>query len=153
MDLDLGDLDKRSNAARQIKQRMKFYTAFGRPEARPWEKWAAQIEGRWIQGIYSFIQLQPEIFVNVKLARIADEHLGKIAIDKPITVFVGVGQCAARGFKFSAHMMEFHLQGLQTQYRVAKTIAICQLRKRHTQELLIAGEQADVVVFAFALDA
>lgn len=38
MELGVGDRDKRWNAAPQIKEGMKFYTAFGEPQACPREK-------------------------------------------------------------------------------------------------------------------
>lgn len=74
---------------------MQFHGSLVGSELGPWEKRKTQIDGGGILGIGGLIQLDSEGIVGVEAASLADEDLGKIGIDSPISDLVGMGQSIA----------------------------------------------------------
>jgi len=64
-------------------------------EGRPGEKREAEIDRCRVEGINGLVQLQPQVFVAIKDPGPVDQDSGKIGVDAPIAVLVGVGQGAS----------------------------------------------------------
>jgi len=75
-----------------------------------------------------------------------NEQLGKIGVDSPGSLFVGVGQRTASDLATEADMIEFGLQGLQACLDIAQALAPGQLRESHTKELIQTGEVPNPVM-------
>ncbi len=71
-------------------------------------------------------------------------------MDAPIACLVGVSQGAACNRRADPHVVELVPLCAQTGLNVAQTFAIGELRKRHAQILVQAGEGLDLVVAAIA---
>jgi hypothetical protein len=68
---------------------MQLDAGFGFSEPRPGKQRQAQIDGAGIQGIDGFVELDSEIFFEVKLSGLIDEQLGKSARCANLTFVIG----------------------------------------------------------------
>src|SRR2546426_8952619 len=66
---------------------------------------------------------------------------------------VGVGEIVARDAAPKAHVVKLALMRAQAGFDVAQTLAICELGKSQTQELIEAGETLHLVVAVVAVHA
>ena len=66
--------------------------------------------------------------------------LREVGVDAPVAHRVGIGQGVARDAAANAHVIELARLRSQTRFDVAQALAIGQLRERHAQELIEAGE-------------
>lgn len=82
-----------------------------------------------------------------------DQDLGKVAVNPPIPVFIGISQGAAGNLTSDSNMVELLLHNAQTAYDVAKTFAIGQLGKCHAEKLIIACKRTSAVITVVAVDA
>ena len=87
--LGLGNIDKGRNASAQIQERVQLDAGLGFSESRPREQRQAQIDRAGIQGIDGLVELNSEIFFQVKRASVSNQHLSKISVDAPIPIFIG----------------------------------------------------------------
>jgi hypothetical protein len=74
-----------------------------------------------------------------------NEQVGKIGVDSPGSLFVGVGQRTASDLATEADMIEFGLQGLQACLDIAQALAPGQLRESHTEELIQSKRKAGYI--------
>src|SRR5207245_8216611 len=74
-------------------------------------------------------------------------------VDAPVALQVGVGQIVARDTAPKAHVIKLALVRAQAGFDVAQTLAISELGKSQTQELIQAGETLHLVVAAVTVDA
>lgn len=102
----VGNMDKGRNVAPQIEQGVKLHGSLLFAKARPWKERQAQIDGGGIERINGMRQFQTEAVPGVKLARCLDQAEGKVLIDAPVAVFVGVGQCAFGNAATDAQMIQ-----------------------------------------------
>ena len=79
--------------------------------------------------------------------------MGEIGVDPPVAVFVGVCQRVARNLAPEAHMIELGLLSTKTSFDIAEALAISELSKRQTEELIPAGEIFDVAIALVPIDA
>ena len=82
-----------------------------------------------------------------------DQDLGKVAVNPPIPVFIGISQGAAGDLTSDPNMVELLLHSAQTALDIAKTFAIGQLGKCHAEKLIIACKRARAVVTVISIDA
>jgi len=75
--------------------------------------------------------LDSEIFFEVKRAGLMNEQLGKIGVDAPISIFVGVGQRAARDFAAKTRVVKLLFESPKTALDIPQAFAESQLRKGH----------------------
>jgi hypothetical protein len=66
---------------------------------------------------------------------------------------VSCGQRAARDAAADAQVIPFSSQRAQTDFDIAQTFAVSQLRKGHAQKLVPAGKIRDLAIAVIALDA
>jgi len=70
-----------------------------------------QIDRRGIEGIDGLIDLDAEVFVEIKTACYMDQGLSQVGVNPPIPLFVGIGQCTAGNLGTDAHMVQLVLLG------------------------------------------
>lgn len=124
----------------QIDLCVQFDTSLAAAKACPGEQLQAQVDGRRIESIHGPLQGHAELVVGIQAAGFGNEHLGEIAKDAPIAMFVGVGQGAAADRAAKAGMVQFGPQGPQTGFDIAQAVAARELGEGQAQELIEAGE-------------
>jgi hypothetical protein len=151
--LAVRDMDEARDVAAQIQQHMHFHRGFGRTKRRPWEYRQARVDGRDIQRIDGFGQVDTKRLVDVELACHAYQALGEVRIDAPVPYRIGVCQRIARYRAAKTHVVELGRLAAQAGFDVAQALPVSQLREGHAQELVRAGELLDLVFPAVAGDA
>jgi len=146
--LAVADMDEGRDVAAQIEQRVQFDRRLGRAEWRPRKHRQAQIDGGRVQCVDRFLQVDTKGLVHIQWPSDADQALREVGIDAPVAYGVRVGQSIARDRRANSEVIQLGPLSAQTRFDVAQTFSIGQLRKRHTQELIQAGERLDL---AFAL--
>ena len=149
-ELAVRNMDESWDVAAQVEQRMKLDGGLGGTEQRPRENGKAQVDGRGVEREDGVVEFQAQLFLGIERTRDADQLLGKLRIDPPVALFVGVGQRVARDLSANAHVVELVALGAQTDLDVAQTLAMSQLRERHAKKLREAGERFDVAVSTVA---
>ena len=153
VNLAVSDNDEGRDTPPQVQKGMQFHSALVGSELGPWEKGETQIDGGGVQGIGGLIQFDSEGIVGVETTRLANEDLGKVGVDSPISDLVGMSQSIARHISSEAHVIEFLLSRTQTCLDVSETFPIGQLSKGHAEELAPTREVFDFVVAVVSLNA
>ena len=151
--LAVGDVDERGDAAAQVHQGVQLHGPLGRPEAGPGEQGQAQVDGGRVERVDGVVEFDAEVLVQVELARGVDQGLGEVGVDAPVPRLVGVGQCVARDRAANAHVVELAPLGAQACLDVAQALPVGQLGEGHAAELVEAGERLDLVMAPVAPDA
>jgi hypothetical protein len=105
--------------------------SLGFSKPRPRKQRQAQIDGAGIQSIDGFVELDTEIFIDVKRSGLLNEQLGKIGVDASISIFVGIGQCAARDFAAKTRVVKLLFESPKAALDIPQAFAESQLRKGH----------------------
>jgi hypothetical protein len=145
----VGDMDEGRDVATQVQEGMELDGGLGRTKQRPWKDRQAQVDGGGIECIDGVVEFEPQILVGIERAGHADQGLGEIGVDAPVTPFVGPGQrvaCHVRRTK--AHVVQLALMGLEARLDIAKALSMSELGKRH-DEILV--ETTEPLHIAFAL--
>jgi hypothetical protein len=153
VDLAMGDNNEAGDTSPEIQESMQFHGTFVGSELGPREKRETQIDGRGVQGVGGLIQFDAEGIVGVEATSLADEDLGKVGIDSPISDLVGMSQSIARNVRSEAHMIEFLLGRTETGLDVSEAFPVCQLSKGHAEKLVPARKVFDLVVAVVSLNA
>ena len=74
---------------------MYFYRAFGAPKVRPGKHGQTQVDSRGVERIDRVVEFDTEVVVEIEAACGVYQGLGKVGVDTPVALFVGVGQGAA----------------------------------------------------------
>src|SRR5262245_48530989 len=106
----------------------------------------AQIDGRGIQRVDGVLEINSERLVGIEAASDADQALRKVAVDAPVARRIRIGERVACNRTAKAEVIEPCALRPQTRLDVAQALAISQLRKRHRQVLIEAGEPFDLVL-------
>ena len=82
-----------------------------------------------------------------------DQNLGKIAIDAPVSIFIGIGNRTAGDFAPDAHVVELASHCTQAALNITETFTVSQLGKGHAQKLIKACERANAVIAVVSINA
>jgi hypothetical protein len=146
VDVARSDIDPARNIAAQVQERVELDRSFPFAELGPREKREAQIDGRRIEDVSGLFQSHSEVFVGVQFPGPADQNLGEVGIDAPISLLVGFGQGAAGDLAAEACVIEFGLHRPETGFDISKAFSVCELREGHAEKLFEAGKLADVII-------
>ena len=152
VNLAVGDNDEGWNTSPEVQKGMQFHSGFVGSELGPWEKGETQIDSGGVQSIGGLIQFDSEGIVGVEATSLANEDLGKVGIDSPISDLVGMSQSIARDISSEAHVIEFPLSRTETCLDVSEAFPIGQLSKGHAEELVPARKVFDLVVAVVSLN-
>jgi|SRR3990167_7925997 len=136
VDLAVCDTDECWDRAAQVQKSMEFDGSLFLAEAGPGKKIEAQIDGGCIEGISGLAQLDTEVVVDIQGSCDLNQDLGKVRIDAPISLLIGVRQCVAENLASNAHVIELGVLGLKAGFDIAKTFPVSELRKSHTVKLV-----------------
>ena len=139
--LAITDVNEGGDVAAQIEQRMQLDGCLGRAERRPRKYRQTQIDGRGVERVDGFLQIDAEGLLRIQRPGDADQALGEIGVDAPVAHSVGIGQRIASHRRTNPEMIELGALGTQTYFDVSKTLPKGQLRERHAQELIQARER------------
>jgi len=153
VNLAMRDNEERGNASSEIQEGMQLHGAFVSSELGPGKKRETEIDRGGVQCVSGLIQFDSEGIVGVEATSLANEDLGKVGIDLPISDLVGMSQSVARHISSEAHVIEFPLSRTQTCLDVSETFPIGQLSKGHAEELVPARKVFDLVVAVVSLNA
>ena len=131
---------------RPIQQRVQFDGRLGGTERRPREQRQGQIDGGGVQGVGRIRQIHGKGFVDIHSAGDADQALREVGVNPPVARGIGVGQGVARDLAANPHVIQPLALRAQTRLDVAQAFPKSQLRKRHAQKLIHAGESLDPAV-------
>ena len=109
VNLAMSDNHEGGDTSPEVQEGVQFHSGFVGSEFGPREERQTQIDGGGVQGIGCLIQFDTEGIVGVEATRLADEDLGKIGIDSPISDLIGMSQSVARDVASKTHMIEFSL--------------------------------------------
>jgi hypothetical protein len=129
-------------------ERVQLDGWLGRPERCPRIDRQAQIDGRGVESIDRFVQIDADRIVRVQRPGNADQVLCQIGIDLPRPRSICIGQRIARHGRPKAQAMEASSLRGQTRFDVAQRLAKGQLRERHGVELIEIRKRLDL---AFAV--
>ena len=138
-----GNADKTGNTAVEVHQDMELDGAFAFPKMSPRKKRQTEVDRGRVQSIGGLIQFDSEGIVGVEATGLANEDLGKVGIDSPISDLVGMSQSIARDVPSKAHVIEFPLSRMETCLDVSETFPIRQLSEGHAEELIPAKKVFD----------
>src|SRR6185369_16663029 len=94
------------------------------------------INNAGVQSIYGFVQHHTQGIIDVELTGLAQEQLGQIRVDAPVTLLVGIGQRAAPNRSAQPQMVDVSRAGVEASFDVAQSLAPSQLSKAmHTNWL------------------
>ena len=91
-----GNEDKLGNMALQIHQRVEFDGPFGFAKLGPRKQRETQVDGGGVERVNRRVEVEPDVFVQIKLFGLLDEDLSEVGIDAPIALVVGMGEVAVR---------------------------------------------------------
>jgi len=89
----------------EIEQRVQLHGRLGGEKLRPREHRQAQIDGGRVQSIDGGVQVQAQVFADVKLSCLGNEPLRQLGVDPPVARLVGIGQCRAPDRVAKAHVV------------------------------------------------
>ena len=84
--------------------------------------------------------------MRITFARVGNEPIGKLGIDAPVALLIGLGQRVACDGATKARVIEFGLDSIQTGFDVAKGMSIPELSKCHAKVLIEAGEMSGTII-------
>ena len=138
--LACGHMDKGRDGSPQIQQRVHLDGGLGFPKRRPGEERQAQVDGRGIEIVQRFVQLDGEALALIEFAGCLDERVPEVLVDPKIAAFVGVGQGGPGDGASKSHVVQLLAMGGEAGFDVPQTVPSRELGKRHGDELIPAGE-------------
>ena len=144
--LAIADVDGTRDIAAKVEQRVHLYCGFGAAKRRPRKHRQTQVDGRCVQGVDCIVQIDTERLVDIQPSRNADQVLGEVGVDAPISDRIGIGQGIPRHRTAKSHVVELCCLAAQTGFDVAQAFSVGQLREGHTQILIQTGEVLDLVL-------
>ena len=131
---------------------MEFDGPLGLAKLGPGKQRKTQVDRAGVLGVDRGIEIESEVFVEIKLLGLLDQDLGEIGIDPPIALVVGMGEVAVANRAANAHVIEFGLHCPQARFDFSQAVAIRQLGERHDTELLGTRVGLDLVVAPIPFD-
>jgi hypothetical protein len=83
---------------------MELDGSFSLAELGPREKRQTKIDGRGIKGINRLLWLDTKIFGGIKNSGLANQDVGEIGVDPPVTQLIGMSQGVAEDHLSNIHM-------------------------------------------------
>ena len=83
--------------------------------------------------------------VGIQLPGNANQDLGEVGVDTPVSLLVCFGQCIPGNVFSNAGMVELGLHGTQAAFDVPKALSVGQLSEIRAEELVQTGERSYAV--------
>jgi len=136
LNLSLRDRYERWDRAVQVDHGVKLDRGLPLAKASPGKKAHAQVYCGGVDCIDNLVYVQNVSIHAVQLSSLADEDLGKLEIDLPVPMLVGVGKVGSCRRSANTHRVEQVRLGPETSFYVAKAFPVGELRKNHAKKLV-----------------
>ena len=146
MNIAFGNADKTGDTAMEVHQGMELDGAFAFAKMSPREKRETEVDRGRVEDIGGLLQDHTELVFGIQVSCSLNQHLSKIGVDPPISVFVGFGEGASSHFAPNPCMVEFGPQGAQACFYLAKTFSVSKLSEGHAEKLIEARKSPDSVI-------
>ena len=147
------DADKTRDIAMQVYQRMQFDGGLAFAKSRPGKQRKTKIDGGGIEGVCRLFQIDSEAFLGIQFPGHADQYMGKIRIDSPVSFLVCIGKSASRDLASNASVIEFGFLGTQTCFDIPQAFPVGDLCESHAEELIETKESPDLIIASIPPDA
>ena len=145
--LAVADVNECGDGAAQVQKGVQFDSRLVRAKRCPRINRQAQVYRRGIEGVDGCIQVDRHWVLGIQRARHGDQVLREVGVDLPRPSCIGIGQGVARNsLAAQTHVIQPLGLGTQIDLDVAQRLAVGQLSKGHSQELIHAGELLDLVI-------
>ncbi len=145
--LAICEVNESGNRAPQIQQRVQLDSSLGRAKRCPRKHRQTQIDGRCIEGIDHYVQIERQWLAGVQRPGQANQVLGQIGVDLPWAHRIRIGQRVARDrLAAKAHVIQPLALSAQVDFDIAQGLAVGQLGEGHGIELIQAVEVLDFEV-------
>lgn len=121
--------------------------------AGPWEQGETEVDDGGVEGVDRVRHVDAERLVDIQFAGRGNEALGEVGIDAPVPRLVGVRERRARDARANPHVIQLGLYRAKTGFDIAEALAISELRERHAEKLIPAGETRRLVITTISCDA
>ena len=98
----------------------------------------------------ALIQIDADRIVHIERASDRDQNLRKVGVDPPVARFVRIGQRRACHLAAESHVIELAADRTKARFDVAQALAVGQLRERHREILIPAGQIFQIATTAVA---
>jgi len=150
--LAVADVDEGWDGAAQVQQGVHLHGGLGGAKRCPVEQAQTQVDGGRVQCVHSVLEFEPEVFVQVKLARSSNQHGGQVCPDAPVARLVGIGQGRTMRRMSKTHGVKLAGIGPQARFDIAQRLAPSQLGEGHDTELLGTAQTAHTQISPVAGD-
>jgi hypothetical protein len=140
VNLPLGDRHERGDRPVQIDHGMELDSGFALSEPSPREETHTQVYGGSVDSVDHLVDLQDVSIRSVQFASLANENLGELEIDSPVSMLVGVGEIGSSHQSADAHCVEQIGLGSKTRFDVAQAFPESKLGESHAKELIPCGK-------------
>ena len=149
----MSDNNEGGNTSPEVQGSVQFHSSLAGSEFGLRKKRQTQIDGGGIQGIGCLIQFETERIDDIEATRLADEDLGKVCIDAPISDLIGMSKGVSGGVAAKNHMIEFSLSRTETGFDVSEAPPIGELSKGRAEKLVPARKVFDFLMTIVTLNA
>ena len=153
MRFSIRDADKTRDISTQVYQCVQFDGGLVFAKSRPGKQRKTKIDGGGIEGVCRLFQIDSEAFPGIQFSGDADQNLGEVGIDTPVSFLVCIGKSASRDFASNASMIKFGFLCTQTCFDISEAFPVCDLREGHAKELIETRESPGLVIASISSDA
>ena len=129
---------KTRDIAAEVYLGMQLDRSLALSEMCPGEESQTEADCCRVEYVGGFFEDHTEILSHIQPSCLSDEYLGKVGVDSPVSVLVGVGQSAPGDFPADAGMIQFHMHCTQTYFQISKALPTGELCKCHAEKLIEA---------------
>lgn len=146
------DADKTRDIAAQVYQRVQFDSTLALAKSCPGKQRKTKIDSGGIECVGRLLQANSEAFLGIQLPGDADQNLGEVGIDSPVSFRVCPGQSIPGNLPSDAGMVEFGLHSTQACFDISEAFPVCDLRESHAEKLIETGESPGSVIASIPPD-
>ena len=147
------DADKTRDIAAQVYQRVQFDGGLVFAKSCPGKQRKTKIDCSGIECVGRLLQSDAEAFLGIQFPGDADQNLGEVGIDTPVSFLVCLGQSVPGNLPSDTGMVEFGLNRAQACFDVPKAFPVGDLCERHAEKLSEAGKSPGSVIASISPDA
>ena len=144
------DMHETGNRTAQVQQRVQFHRTLVPPEVRPREKRQAEVDRSGVEDIGDLFERDAEFLSCVHSPCRADQDMGEIGVDAPISGLVCIGQGRPGHRPADSRMVKLRMKTPQARHDIPEAFSISQLGKGHAIELIEAEKSAESVISTVA---
>ena len=147
------DADKTRDISAQVYQCVQFDGGLAFAKSRPGEQRKAKIDGGIIECVGRLLQVDSKAFLGILFPGDADQNLGEVRIDTPVSFLVCLGQGVPGNLPSDTGMVEFGLHGTEAGFYISEAFPISDFRESHAEKMIETGNFPGSVIASIPPDA